>query len=317
MPFAEELTLGLPLPQAPEITIDHGVAAQYQAIIGDSLRMPLSSRLSQDVAGVERIANPALVLQIAIGQSTVATRRVLANLFYRDVLLHRQVPLGSTLSTVVTPLATQRTTAPGRAKVLLGIRCHDETGASVADFQRLALIPVRKQERLVEEGEIGTALVDRPLEEFESAIPAGWDLGPLPASALPESGFILDEKLADTVSNALELVRLTQNLAAAHRDSSLGLGGRRLVYGGHTIGLAQAAVSRSLPGIVTVLGWRSCDHLAPVFEGTTLRCRITVVDSLPVAQGSIVGLRCLVAAERDDHSIDVLDWRPVFWFKEA
>ena len=40
----------------------------------------------------------------------------------------------------------------------------------------------------------------------------------------------------DVVSSAPELARLTLNIAATHHDSRVG--GRRLVYGGHTIGLA-------------------------------------------------------------------------------
>ena len=50
---------------------------------------------------------------------------------------------------------------------------------------------------------------------------------------------------ADVVSSAPELARLTLNIAATHHDSRVG--GRRLVYGGHTIGLALAQASRLLP----------------------------------------------------------------------
>ncbi len=45
---------------------------------------------------------------------------------------------------------------------------------------------------------------------------------------------------------------------------------QRLVYGGHTIGLALAQATRLLPNLVTVLGWQSCDHTGPVHEGDTL-----------------------------------------------
>ena len=72
------------------------------------------------------------------------------------------------------------------------------------------------------------------------------------------------------MSCASELVRLSLNVAAAHSDPGSTGSGRRLVYGGHTIGLALAHVTRALPNLVTVVGWRSCDHLNPVFEGDVL-----------------------------------------------
>jgi hypothetical protein len=83
----------------------------------------------------------------------------------------------------------------------------------------------------------------------------------------------------------------------AHHDAQAA-GGRRLVYGGHAIGLALAQAARSLPSLVTVAAWHSCDHLGPVYEGDTLRSTITVeqVDPLPDG-GGLVHLRSLVRAE--------------------
>ena len=55
-------------------------------------------------------------------------------------------------------------------------------------------------------------------------------------------------------------------------------GGVRLVYGGHSIGLAFHHVCQALPSLVTVAGWHGCDHLAPVHEGDLLTSSV-VVDS--------------------------------------
>ena len=101
----------------------------------------------------------------------------------------------------------------------------------------------------------------------------------------------------DVVSSAPELARLTLNMAMAHHDAQAA-GGQRLVYGGHTVGLALAQAARSLPSLVTVAAWHGCDHLGPVHEGDTLRSTISVeqVDSLP-AGGGLVHLRSRVRAE--------------------
>jgi acyl dehydratase len=116
------------------------------------------------------------------------------------------------------------------------------------------------------------------------------------------------------VSCAPELARLSLNIAAAHTDPGASGRGRRLVYGGHTIGIAFAHATRALPNLVTVAGWRSCDHLAPVFEGDVLHSVVSVgvLESLP-ATGALVDLRVETAAERADGSgrEQVLDWRLV------
>ncbi len=115
---------------------------------------------------------------------------------------------------------------------------------------------------------------------------------------------------ADVVSSAPELARLTLNIAATHHDSRVG--GRRLVYGGHTIGLALAQASRLLPNLVTVLNWQSCDHTGPVHEGDTLYSELHIESAEPTDHGGVLGLRSLVYAVSDtagEPDRSVLDWR--------
>jgi acyl dehydratase len=149
---------------------------------------------------------------------------------------------------------------------------------------------------------------------------AGWDLGAyresVPGAAIgapaPETVFEIEG--GDTVSAAPELARLTLNVATAHLDPAASGRGRRLVYGGHTIGVALSHVTRALPDLVTIVAWRSCDHLAPVYEGDVLHTVVTVTAVAPLAGGAaLVDLRVQTAAARGD-GIElgaVLDWRPV------
>jgi acyl dehydratase len=82
------------------------------------------------------------------------------------------------------------------------------------------------------------------------------------------------------------------------------------VYGGHTIGLALAQASRLLPNMVTVLGWQSCDHTAPVHEGDTLYSELHVEDAVPLpdGRGGVLELRSVVYAVGAPDQ-QVLDWR--------
>jgi 2-methylfumaryl-CoA hydratase len=319
-PYFEDLHVGQRLEPAPSITIDSGTCALYQAICGDPLPVSLSAPLAARVTGSRgAVVNPALVLHVAIGQSTVATRRVIANLFYRGVVCRQLVLVGETLSTTVEIKglreAARRPDRPARGLALLGIRTSTDGGEVVADFERCAMLPLRTGAGPTgHDDDLGPATAVLDLGSYARHAPQGWDLGALGGA---ESGWSVGETRADplhdTVTDALALVRLTQNLAGAHRDARLGQRGRRLVYGGHTIGLAQASLGRMLPSIATVVGWHSCDHTGPVFEGDVLAVRATLdaVHELPA--GRLLAFTVLVEAGGADRPepAAVLDWKPV------
>ena len=73
----------------------------HQALTGDRLRLPLDAELSRggDRRRAEPLAHPNLVCDVAIGQSTGPTQRVLGNLFYRGLVLLTPVHIGDTLRT--------------------------------------------------------------------------------------------------------------------------------------------------------------------------------------------------------------------------
>lgn len=322
-PFFDDLEKGQVLEPAPALTIDSGMAAAYQAICGDSLATSLSSPLAEAVTGQPgRLVNPALVLHVSIGQSTVATRQVIANLFYRGVVFCRPVRHGETLQSTVTIYGlrelSRRNDRPARGLALLGIHttCLDD-GSTVANYERCAMLRVRDPSTPTgHDDNLGSVDPKVDLDAWSRFAPSDWDANPLaPRTAVDHLvGTRLADPLRDTVTSAPELARLTQNLAGVHRDRKLGPGGLRLVYGGHTIGLAQASVSRLFPDIATVVGWQSCDHLAPVFEEDVLSFNHTLLETRPAGSGQLRALRVEVDAERRDGSVEsVLDWRLVSW----
>jgi acyl dehydratase len=92
--------------------------------------------------------------------------------------------------------------------------------------------------------------------------------------------------MRDRVESAGALVRLTHNLAMAHRDPAASPYDRVLLYGGHVIGLAQASLSRLCDGLGTVIGWQSCDHTAPAFEGDVVEFSHELLDEQPLEGGA-------------------------------
>lgn len=317
-PFFDDLSVGQVFDWAPSMTLTSGAAATHQAILGDRMRLPLDAALSAAVTGADAApAHPALVCDVAIGQTTLVTQRVKANLFYRGLRFHRFPVLGDTIATTTEVVGLkQNSTKSGRPRTglaALRMTTVDQQGRKVLDFYRCAMLPLRD-----DAPDTGHADDLGAIGADASEVPdatAGWDAdawrarvpGPHFDPAL--AGTVLTST-ADVVSSGPELARLTLNIAATHHDSRVA--GTRLVYGGHTIGLALAQTSRLLPNLVTVLAWESCDHTGPVHEGDTLYSELHVeaATPLPAGRGGVLALRSLVfAAAQDGPDRPVLDWK--------
>lgn len=323
-PFFEDLRVGLVVDSAPALTLGEAHAAVHQSIVGDRLRLALDAGLSREVVGGPApLAHPALVCDVAIGQSTLLTQRVIGNLFYRGLALRRTPLLGDSLRTTTEVVALrQNTVKPGRAATglaVLRVRTVDQEERPVLDFRRCAMLPLRDPE-----GETGHAADLAEAEPWADAAvlaPAlsGWRLDRFrevvagPHFEALERGTRWEVSGGDVVSSAPELARLSLNLASAHHDAAATGRGRRLVYGGHTIGIAASQLNRALPALATIVAWHSCDHLGPVFEGDTLRSEIELeaTEALPEG-GGLAHLRSSVTADRDGgERVPVLDWRLV------
>ncbi len=263
-PFFDELSHGQLFDDAPSLTLTSGLAATHQAILGDRLRLSLDAHLSDRVVGGV-LAHPGLVTDVAIGQSTLATHHVKANLFYRGLRFLSHPRIGDTLTTVTEVVGLRENTPkPGRALTglaALHMVTTDQTGVTVLDFYRCAMLPLSPDAdpgRTVHADDLSTI---GPGDDAQPFIPE-WDLDTYRESARgqhfsPELAGRAFSSSADVVSSAPELARLSLNIAATHHDERVAgaAAGGRLVYGGHTIGLALAQANRALPNLVTVTGW--------------------------------------------------------------
>jgi acyl dehydratase len=316
-PYFDDLSIGQVFDWAPVATLSAGLAAAHQAIVGDRLRLALDAELCAAVIGAPGpLAHPGLVCDVAIGQSTLVTQRVKANLFYRGLTFHRFPVIGDSLYTRTEVVGLRANSAkPGRAPTglaALRMTTIDQADQLVLDFYRCAMLPASPDFDSDNAPADDLSAIGADVAPPAVAPTEHWDGDafrkrvPGPHFDTGMAGRVL-HSTGDVVSSAPELARLTLNIAAAHHDSRVG--GRRLVYGGHTIGLALAQANRLLPNLGTVLGWESCDHTGPVYEGDTLHSELRIESAEP---GGVLGLRSLVYAVADfadDPDRAVLDWR--------
>lgn len=328
-PYFEDLKIGQRFDDAPAVTLTAGHAALHQAVFGDRLRLPLDAGLSRAVTGSgEPLANPSLVCNLAIGQTTGPSQRVMGNLFYRGLVLLRPVFIGDTLRTTTRIVALrQNRPRPGRAATgmaVFEVRVENDRGETVMHFWRCPMLPCRDPRADTGHADdLDAVSPDLDMKRVVSAVPGSWRLDRfrerVPGAHFAETpaGATYAIEGYDTVTCAPEIARMTLNVAAAHTDAAASPYGRRLVYGGHSISIAAARITRALPNLVTLVAWRSCDHSAPVFEEDALRAEVTVGAKHPLGTGGLVDLRTRVYARRGgrdpeaEGDVEVLDWRVI------
>lgn len=323
-PYFEELSVGDVYDEAPAMTLDDGLAAVHRSIVGDRMKLPLDTELSRLVTGRDRpLAHPALAWNVSIGQSTLVTQNVVANLFYRALVFHRLPSLGDTLRTVTEVVGLrQNSRKPGRTATglaALRVTTVDQRGDLVLDFWRCAMLPLLDQDLDTGRRDSFDDLGEEVAEQAFGRAVDGWRIDEFrrqvrgPHSDSLAVGQRIQVSGGDVVSSAPELARLTLNVAEIHHDNGASPDGR-LVYGGHTIAVALSQATRALPNLVAVTGWHGCDHTGPVREGDTLHSTVEVERLVPAqGAGTLAHLRSVVHAHRrpGEPPRPVLDWRYV------
>jgi len=311
-PFYDQLTVGQELPRQPSVTIDSGMAALYQSWVGERLPMALDGAVFEAVTGTPgRLASPGLLMQLSIGLSTTISRRAIANLFYRDIRLVQPVALGSSIATVVTVAAladgSHKEGRDRRGKVLVDITTTAD-GAPAVEYQRCPMLPQAQHESAPGHDDDLGSDGELDLASYASLVPDHWNFEPLGAPSPWGIGETIADPMRDMIDGATGMVRLTHNLAMVHRDVERSPYPERLVYGGHVVGLAQASLTRVLPGMATVVGWHGCDHTGPAFEGDLLSFQHTLLDVTPAGGGRALAIRVEGFAHRGDDEPKILDW---------
>lgn len=325
-PWFEDFRIGDEFNQVPGVTVTSGMTAIHQAVFADRGRLFLDQPFCKTVTGrKELLVNPALVCNLAIGQSTMPSQRVMGNLFYRGLRFHAPVFVGDTLATTTRVVALrQNSIKPGRpasGMVVLEITTCNQAGDIILHFWRCPMIPCKDPASVTGRADDFSVIPEAfDGESIESGFP-GWDIEAAARGGVQgvkgverreyRAGRTIDVEARDTVTAAPEIVRMTLNMAMTHTDASRSLYGRRLVYGGHTISVAASQLTRVMPDLAFIPAWYGCEHLAPVFEGDILESRVTVTAIRDWGKGRLADLDVAVSALRGDdygERVEVLDW---------
>ena len=156
-------------------------------------------------------------MQVSIGQTTNATRKTIANLYYRSVEILRPVEIGETLSTSTVVLGCCDASPKeglNRGKVWLGIETRSGEEI-IARYERVALLPCNGDSP----GHSEEIRVLRFL--FLWTLGEVWFPIGIPIHCRKLHGLLgkSEDPLSDHVDLAPALARFTFNQFAIHRDS--------------------------------------------------------------------------------------------------
>jgi 2-methylfumaryl-CoA hydratase len=259
------------------------------------------------------------VCNMAIGQSTIPSQRVMGNLFYRGLTLRLPVFVGDTLTTTTKVVGLRQNKPkegrPASGMVALEIHVTNQDGGTVMLFWRCPMIPCLDPQAQTGHLDDFSFMPESIAPETLLGLMPDWDYSAFRDRIKGEhfADLRVAEQRAvtarDTITLAPELVRMTLNMAMTHTDAGRSVYGERLVYGGHTIAMAAAQITRVLPNMMSILGWFTCDHLAPVFEQDIIESRVTIEGLLPGGslQGGVALLHVESFACRQEQ-VKVLDW---------
>ena len=110
--------------------------SMIEAVAAEGL-LPAAGLGTSAVTGVPgALAHPALVCDVAIGQSTLVTQRVRANLFYRGLAFHRFPVIGDSLFTRTEVVGLKQNSSGPTGLAALRMTTVDQVGRLVNDDER-------------------------------------------------------------------------------------------------------------------------------------------------------------------------------------
>jgi 2-methylfumaryl-CoA hydratase len=282
--FFEDFSVGQRLICSPPRMVTTGDAALYTALTGD--RTP-------GFCGADGVIHPLVVFHVSFGQTVrTISLNARANLGYADVRWHTIVRAGDTLTTELEIVGLKENSNGKTGVVYVSNVCRNQAGDTVLSYTRWVMV--------FKSGTAPTAWSATPVvPELLESVPSDWlhsasALRGLPAPRSQATGgcYAFEDYAAGEVihhydpmavnpSDHMLLTRLTQNSAKVHFDRA-GMDGRPLVYGGVVISIGYALSFNGLENRYGMVGINGGQHLAPTYEGDTLRAMTHVVETVPV-----------------------------------
>lgn len=313
--YFEDFRLGQTLTHATPRSVTAGDVALYQALYGPRFALQSSDEFARGL-GLDRApVDDLIAFHIVFGKTVPdVSLNAIANLGYADCRFLARVFPGDTLTAVSEVIGLKETSSARTGIVWVRSTGTNQHGHDVLSYVRWVMVAKRDPAAPAPPPHVPDlpAAVDA-LFAPEAIDFSRWDFA---LSGAPHRwgdyapGERIDHVDGVTVEEAEHMMatRLWQNTAKVHFDqhaASSGRFGRRLVYGGHVIGIARALSFNGLANAGLIAAINGGSHANPTFAGDTIHAWSEVLERIESPGRADVGaLRLRLVAAKNHPCAD-------------
>lgn len=309
--YFEDFGVGQKLVHATPRTITEGDVAVYGSLYGPRFALSSASTFAA-LLGLDRSPIDSMLTFNVVFGKTVAdvSLNAIANLGYAAGRFGQPVYPGDTLSTTSVVKGLKQNSNGKTGVVYVRSTGVNQHGEMVVEYDRWVMVRKRSAEVAAPEPIVPDLPESVAPEQLvvPYAVTADYDC------ALAGSDFLWDDYAvgeridhidAMTIEEAEHMMacRLFQNTAKVHFNQHVerkGRFGRRIVYGGHVIGMARSLSFNGLANAHTIAAINGGRHTAPAFAGDTVYAWSQVLDKMALEGDPTIGaLRLRTVATKD------------------
>ena len=310
--FFEDLAPGILMRNPVPRTITAGDVALYIGLTGDRNPKNCSDEFARSLGFERAPVHDMLVFHIVFGRTVgEISLNSPGNLGYADLRFLRPVFTGDTLRAETETLGWRETSKGDTGVVWVRTTGFNQRNERVLQFYRWVMVNKR-------EPSVPTGADDAPempprasLDTVSFPIVTAFDTSATGGARVwqdYDAGERILHPQGMTIEEAEHQIatRLYQNTARVHFNQyqqQSSRHGRRIIYGGHVISIAQALSFDGLENVLGMAAWNAGSHTNPTFAGDTLFAWTDVLERIDLGRADIGALRLrLVAVKNADPS---------------
>lgn len=307
--FFEDYKVGDLIVHAVPRTISGGERAMYHALYPARHAVHSSDEFARSVGFEASPMNDLIAFHTVFGKTVPdISLNAVANLGYAEGKFLRPVFSGDTLTATSEVIGVKQNSNGKSGVVYVRTRGENQRGETVLSYVRWVM--VRKGDLDEPAPEIVIPELASNVEAADLPISATLDFTGYDFAQAGEAhrwgdyqvGEIIDHVDGVTVEEAEHMLatRLWQNTAKVHFDTTARPDGRRLIYGGHVISMAQALSFNGLANAQLIVAINGGAHANPCYAGDTIRAWSEVLDKAETTAPGVGALRLRLVATKGE-----------------
>ena len=306
--FFEDYAVGQTIRHAVPRTISGGERALYHALYPARHALHSSDAFAQSCGLPASPMDDLLAFHVVFGKTVPdVSLNAVANLGYAEGRWLAPVWAGDTLTSESEVIGIKENSNGKSGVVWVRTTGRNQRGEPVLSYVRWVMVRKRgigaAPEALIPELSGAVAAADLVIPEGLDFTGYDFELAGEPHRwgdyALGE---VIDHVDGVTIEEAEHMLatRLWQNTAKVHFDATNRDDGKRLIYGGHVISMAQALSFNGLANAQMIVGLNAGAHANPCFAGDTIRAWSEVLDKAETSAPGVGAIRLRLVATKGE-----------------